>query len=100
MNSCHLSWERLTEYELILKRAGIFELPVPTKLSEMICTKYPHSLVKHWKQRRPCQYPKYRGGNKAIKTRNVINIKIAKKIKMVKEIKMLHEAIVPIVSGL
>ena len=73
LNSCHLSWERLTEYELTLTRAGIFELPVSTKLSEMmIC----------------------RGGNKAIKTRNVINIKMAK------EIKMLHEAIVPIGSGL
>ena len=95
LNSCHLSWERLTECELILTRAGIFDLPVSSKLSEMmICPKHRHSLGKHWKQKKPCQYPKHRGGNKAIKTRNVINIKMAK------EIKMLHEAIVPIGSGL
>lgn len=95
LNSCHLCWERLTEYELILTKAGIFDLPVSSKLSEMmICPKHRHSLGKHWKRRRPCQYPKHRGGNKAIKTRNVINIKMAK------EIKMLHSAIVPIGSGL
>ena len=90
LNSCHLSWERLTEYELILTRAGIFDLPVSSKFSEMmISPKHRHSLGKHWKQTRPCQYSKHHGGNKAIKTRNVINIKMAK------EIKMLNEAISP-----
>ena len=42
----------------------------------MICLRHRHSLGKQWKQRRPCQYPKHCGGNKAITTRNVINIKM------------------------
>ena len=42
--------------ELFLTRADIFELPVSSKLSEIMkCLKHRHSLGKHLKQRRPCQ---------------------------------------------
>ena len=47
LNSCHLSRERLTEHELSLTRAGIFELPVSAKLSKMIFSKHHQSLGKH-----------------------------------------------------
>ncbi|KAL9954031.1 hypothetical protein ACROYT_G041519 [Oculina patagonica] len=93
LTSCHLSRENLTEHELILARAGVFELP-PSKASEMfICPKHRHSLGKYWKQRRPCQYPTHRGGKKAIKSRDVINVRMAK------EIMKLHGVVVPIGSG-
>ena len=54
LTSCHLSREKMTEHELILARAGVFELP-PSKAGKMfICPKHRHSLGKYWKQRRPC----------------------------------------------
>ena len=94
LNTCHLSRETLTESQLILARAGIFDFPV-SKLSEtMICPKHHHTLGKNWKQRRPCQYPTHKGGKKAVKTRDVVNVA------MEKEILKLHEVVVPIGSGL
>ena len=94
LNSCHLSRETLTESQLILARAGIFDFPV-SKLSEtMICPKHRHTLGKYWKQRRPCQYPTHKGGKKAVKTRDVVNVTMAK------EILKLQQVVVPIGSGL
>ena len=94
LNTCHLSRETLTESQLILARAGIFDFPV-SKLSEtMIWPKHRHTLGKYWKQRRPCQYPTHKGGKKAVKTRDVVNVA------MEKEILKLHEVVVPIGLGL
>ena len=94
LNSCHLSRESLTEYELILARAGVFDLPLSKVNEMMICPKHRDSLGKYWKQRRPCQYPTHHGGKKAVKSRDVVNVTMAKQI-----IK-LHGVIVPIGSGL
>ena len=94
LNSCHLSRENMTEYELILARAGVFELPLAKVNEMMICPKHRHSLGKYWKQRRLCQYPMHRGGRKATKSRNVVSVNMAK------EIIKLHGVIVPIGSGL
>ena len=30
LSSCHLSWENMEEYELILARAGLFDIPEST----------------------------------------------------------------------
>ena len=30
LSSCHLSWENIEEYELILARAGLFDIPEST----------------------------------------------------------------------
>ena len=81
LNSCHLSRESMTEFELILTRAGVFELPLPKVNKMMICPKHRHSLGKYWKQHRPCQYPMHHGGRKAIKGRDVVNVNMAKEIK-------------------
>lgn len=95
LNTCHLSKESMTEYELILIRAGIFQSPSLSEVNEMmICPRHRHSLGKYWKQRRPCQYPTHHGGRKAIKNRDVVNVNMAK------EINKLHGVIVPIGSGL
>ena len=94
MNTCHLSRETLKESQLILARAGIFDFPV-SKLSEMmICSKHRHTLGKYWKQRRPCQYLTHKGRLIAVKTRDVVNVVMAK------EILKLHEVVVAIGSGL
>ena len=94
LNNCHLSRESMTEFELILTRAGVFELPLPKVSEMMICPKHRYSLGKYWKQRRPCQYPMHHGGRKAIKSRDAVNVNMAK------EIKKLHGVIVPIGPGL
>ena len=94
LNTCHLSRETLTESQLILARAGIFDFPVSKFSETMICPKHRHTLGKYWKQRRPCQYPTHKGGKKAVKTRDVVNVAMAK------EILKLHEVVVPIGSGL
>ena len=87
LNTCHLSLETLTESQRILARAGIFDFPV-SKLSEtMIYPKHRHTLRKYWKQWRPCQYPTHKGGKKAVKTRDVVNVA------MTKEILKLHEVV-------
>ena len=94
LNTCHLSRETLRESQLIIARAGIFDFPVSKLSDTMICPKHRHILVKYWKQRRPCQYPTHKGGKKAVKTRDVVNVAMAK------EILKLHEVVVPIGSGL
>ena len=80
LNTCHLSRETLTESQLILARAGIFDFPM-SKLSEtMIRPKHRHTLGKYWKQRRPCQYPTHKGDKKAVKTRDVVNVAMEKEL--------------------
>ena len=71
LNTCHLSRESMTEFDLILTRAGGFELPLPKVNEMMICPK----------QRRPCQYPMHHGGRKTIKSRDVANVNMAKEIR-------------------
>ena len=94
LNTCHLSRESMTEFELILTRAGGFELPLPKVNEMMICPKHRHSLGKFWKQRRPCQYPMHHGVRKTIKSRDVVNVNMSK------EMKKLNGVIVPVGSGL
>ena len=71
----------MTEFELILTTAGVFELPLPKVSKMMIRPKQRHSLGKYWKQRWPCQYLMHHGGRKAIKSREVVNVNMAKKQK-------------------
>ena len=68
-------WLSGCDHVLILARAGVFELPLAKVNEMMICPKHRHSLGKYWKQRRPCQYPMHRGGRKATKSRNVVNVR-------------------------
>ena len=63
---------------------GLFPVPPPSQ------GKDPGNEV----ERRPCQYPTHEGGKKAVKTRDVVNVAMAK------EILKLHEVVVPIGSGL
>ena len=44
LNNCHLSRESVTEFELILTRAGVSELPLPKVSEMMICPKHRYSL--------------------------------------------------------
>ena len=49
LNTCHLSRESMTEFELILTRAGGFELPLPKVNEMMICPKHQQKgLLSDW----------------------------------------------------
>ena len=48
---------------------------------------------RYWSQGRPCQYTTHQGGSKAIKNRDVVNLKMAR------EILKFHGMVVPILSG-
>lgn len=92
--SVHLSHEKLTEYELILARVGIFK-PEASKFQEfLICPKHRHSLGRYWQARKTCQYPKHRGRKAAVKGRDVCNLVMSKVIHQT------YGAIVPIGSGM
>ena len=80
LRSCHLSRAKVTEYGLILARAGIFD-PPEERISQMtICPKHRHNLGKYWRPLRTCQYPGHEGRKIALHCKNPINLKMAKEI--------------------
>lgn len=93
--SVHLSHEKLTEYELILARVGLFHLREISNAQQLyICPKHRHSLGKFWQARKTCQYPNHKGSKAAVKGRDVCNLAMSK---------VIHQAygvLVPVGSGM
>lgn len=92
--SVHLSHEKLTEYELILARAGFFKGTTANVHEFLICPKHRHSLGRFWRAKTTCQYPKHKGTKTAVKGRDVCNLAMSQ---------VLHQAygvIVPVGSGM
>ena len=54
---CHLSKSGLSEAELILSRAGHFDLTKDQVQQMVICPQHRHKLGKFWRPPRSCQYP-------------------------------------------
>ena len=80
LRSCHLSRAKVTDYGLILARAGIFD-PPEERISQMtICPKHRHNLGKYWRPLRTCQYPGHEGRKIALHCKNPINLQMAKEI--------------------
>ena len=77
---CHLSRERLTEYQLILARAGLFDLPDEQLQCMKICPKHRHNLGRFWRPVRSCQYPAHTGRPRNIKGNRVINLQVAREV--------------------
>ncbi len=80
LQACHLSRlvGKVQEHELILVRAGIFDLP-PNQLEGMwICPKHRHYLGCNWHPLRTCQYPLHSGARKAPKNIDVFNLHLSK----------------------
>ena len=70
LRSCHLSRAKVTEYGLILARAGIFD-PPEERISQMtICPKHRHNLGEYWRPLRTCQYPGHEGRKIALHCKN------------------------------
>ena len=92
--SCHLSKEGLDEKELILARAGFFNLPPEDGERMWICYRHRHTLGRFWRSSKvTCQYPEHTGERKRVKGREVVNVMMAQ------DIQKLFGVIVPIGSG-
>ena len=80
LGSCHLSKSGLTEFELILARAGIFDIS-PDQLETMtVCANHREKLGKLWRPLRSCQYPTHAGPTRNYKTRSVFNVQLSREV--------------------
>lgn len=75
--SIHLSRENLTEKDLTLARAGIFDLVDSVIGSMFVCAKHRHTYGKYWRSKTYWQYPSYQrrlGRGQGVKSRYSINL--------------------------
>ena len=78
---CHLSKSGLDEAELILSRAGHFDVTKDQVEQMVICPQHRHKLGKFWRPPRSCQYPSHSGPRKKhCNERHVIGLETAKNI--------------------
>ena len=82
--SVHLSRETITEGELILARAGLFDLEQTVVEQMSVCAKHRHTLGKFWRPRTACQYPAHQGrpgrSQKGAKSRYSVTLEMSKAI--------------------
>ena len=79
-----MSKSGLTEAELILARAGHFDLTEDQVDKMIICSTHRQNLGRFWRQPRSCQYPSHKGPRKKqCSDRHVIGLTIAKEIQSV-----------------
>ena len=80
----HLSRETITEGQLILARAGLFDLDESLVAQMFVCAKHRHTYGKFWRPRTACQYPAHQGrpgrSHKGAKSRYSVNLEMAKAI--------------------
>ena len=84
LQACHLS--KLTgipEYELILARAGLFDVPLHRQEEMFVCPKHRYNLGRNWRPLRTCQYPLHSGARKKLRNRNVVNMQMSKNIQSI-----------------
>lgn len=97
LTTFHLSNEELEEYELILARAGLFDMKDEQVESMYVCAKHREHLGRGWKKSKTaCQYPGHPASGaakaKKVKGRSVVTLSIAK------EIQMMYRQVVPLGS--
>lgn len=85
LQSCHLSKliGNVEEHDLILMRAGKFDLPTHQFECMWICPKHRYNLGRNWRPLRTCQYPLHSGARNKQKNRDVVNVQMAKNIKTI-----------------
>ena len=85
----------LAEYELILHRAGFYNLSREDTEKMTICPKHRYELSTHFQQLPPrCSYPIHRGEKKSLKNPRRVNKKVSE------EMFSLYHVKVPIGSGM
>ena len=81
LSRCHLSKENISEYQLILTRAGHFHLS-EKKIDEMfVCPRHRGTLGTYWKcSKTVCHYPDHKGRLEAVKSDRVFNVQLAREV--------------------
>ena len=81
LRRCHLSRENISEYQLILKRAGQFHLSEGNIAEMSVCPRHRGKLGAYWKcPITACQYPDHKGKQEAVKGDRVFNVQVARDI--------------------
>ena len=85
LRSCHLSKliGNVEEHDLILMRAGKFDLSTHQRECYSICPKHRYNLGRNWRPLRTCQYPLHSGARKKLKNRDVVNVQMSKNIQTI-----------------
>ena len=93
----HLSRENITEGELILARAGIFDLDESVVAQMVVCAKHRHTYGKFWRPRTACQYPVLKG--RSGKNQKGAKRRYSVSLEMSKAIYRMHSVLVQVESG-
>ena len=80
LRSCNLSRTKVIEYDLILARAGKFNLLHEEVEKMVVCPAHRHNLSIYWRPRKSCQYPGHEGRKIALHCKNPINWQMAQEI--------------------
>ena len=79
LRRCHLSTENISEYQLILIRAGHFRLSENNLEGMFVCPRHRGNLGTYWKSTScTCQYPDHKGKHDAVKGDRVFNVQLAR----------------------
>ena len=80
LSSCHLSKSELKEYDVVLARAGLFELSHEQISKMKICSRHRNNLGKLWRPRTTCQYPTHTGPSSRCKGKHVFNLQLSQDV--------------------
>ena len=80
LSVCHLSRTNLKEFELILLRAGHFNLADEQIAVMRICPSHRNNLGRLWKAPRTCQHPLHSGAVRKCQGRDVFNPQISEEV--------------------
>ena len=97
VGSIHLSRENITEGELILARAGLFDLDESVVANMSVCAKHRHIYGKFWRPRTACQYPAHQG--RPGKNQKGANSRYSVNLEMCKVIHRMYGGLVQVGSG-
>ena len=79
LSTYHLSKTRLSEYELILARTGLFDWKYEDVSNWWICPRHRHTFGKFWLPRkRSCNSPVHTGAMKVLTGRDVVTYEMSK----------------------
>ena len=82
LRSCNLSRTKVTEYDVILARAGKFNLSHEEVEKMVVCPAHRHNFDIYWRPRKSCQYPGHEGKKIALHCKNPINWQMAREIRV------------------
>ena len=85
LQSCYLSKlvGNVEEHDLILMRAGKFDLPTHQQECMWICPNHRYNLGRNWHPLKTCQYPLHSGARKKLKNKDVVNLQRSKNIQTI-----------------